>query len=336
MLDETGCLPWQIANKLGVSVEEIRPILNPEPPSYEFDGFCGNEFAQLYGNAVTENIAWHLANSYWKAQYRAHQEGFRRIVPRLEMCEARERQRVKQLDHADFRLMQLVEGNAKTDSDRRVWPLAVGCCVTDDMREALGIAPAPFSIELVRGLFCGMVPNCPAVPDRGPVRSMTTPMLAAALDYAAIGLSVIPIRPNSKAAAVHWKPYQQQRADESQLRQWFGNDGDRGIGVVLGQVSGGTCCRDFDVRASYERWAAEQRILAATLPTATTARGQHVYFRSHFHGFVDLGDGEYRGDGHYCLLPPSRHPDGAVHLAHSARRRDSRGCRHQGGRVFTP
>ncbi len=140
MLDETGCLPWQIANKLGVSVEEIRPILNPEPPSYEFDGFCGNEFAQLYGNAVTENIAWHLANSYWKAQYRAHQEGFRRIVPRLEMCEARERQRVKQLDHADFRLMQLVEGNAKTDSDRRVWPLAVGCCVTDDMREALGIA----------------------------------------------------------------------------------------------------------------------------------------------------------------------------------------------------
>ena len=53
---------------------------------------------------------------------------------------------------------------------------------------------------------------------------------------------------------------------------------------------------------------------ANRLPTVVTPRGRHVYFRSDCHAFADLGDGEYRGDGHYCLLPPSRHPSGATYI----------------------
>jgi hypothetical protein len=52
------------------------------------------------------------------------------------------------------------------------------------------------------------------------------------------------------------------------------------------------------------------------LPTVATSRGRHVYFRAAVADlrFVDLPDGEYRGDsGHYCLLPPSRHPDGPTY-----------------------
>src|SRR5262249_55270629 len=72
-------------------------------------------------------------------------------------------------------------------------------------------------------------------------------------------------------------------------------------------------CRDFDRLGSYESWAAAHPDLAAALPTVATARGRHVYFRGP-EGFADLGDGEYRGDPrHYCVLPPSAHPDGAVY-----------------------
>jgi hypothetical protein len=38
-----------------------------------------------------------------------------------------------------------------------------------------------------------------------------------------------------------------------------------------------------------------------------------VYYRADDLVFRDFGDGEYRGEGHYCLLPPSRHPFGMIY-----------------------
>ena len=43
-----------------------------------------------------------------------------------------------------------------------------------------------------------------------------------------------------------------------------------------------------------------------------TARGRHVYFHSTYRRIKKMADGELRGAG-YCLLPPSRHPDGPVY-----------------------
>src|SRR5262249_9317220 len=106
-----------------------------------------------------------------------------------------------------------------------------------------------------------------------------------------------------------------QRAapDESALRQLFSRPGISGVAVVLGSASGGLVCRDFDQLIAYERWAATHRDLAAILPTVRTCRGTHLYFQGP-EGFADLGDGEYRGDSkHYCLLPPSQHPDGPLY-----------------------
>jgi len=134
-------------------------------------------------------------------------------------------------------------------------------------------------------------------------------LLDIALLYHQRGWSIIPIKAGTKEAACkRWKPFQSQRPDQKKLRRWF-TRGDCGLAVICGEVSGGLVCRDFDAMEGYERWKELYPDLAATLPTVATARGRHVYFRATEQTIVKLVDGELRGNG-YCLLPPSRHPDG--------------------------
>lgn len=152
---------------------------------------------------------------------------------------------------------------------------------------------------------------------------MRSRMLDFALHYHTRGWSVIAIKAGTKnEPRGKWKAFQTRPADELQLRKWFANGSPNNMAIVLGAVSGGLVCRDFDTMDAYERWAAAHPDLASTLPTVATSRGRHVYFRAGPADlrFVDLRtidppeDGEYRGDsGHYCLLPPSRHPDGPIY-----------------------
>lgn len=134
--------------------------------------------------------------------------------------------------------------------------------------------------------------------------------LTAALEYHRLGWSLLPIKAGTKKPAVRaWKSFQQAPADEVILRDWFDHRDDLGLAVICGPVSGGLTARDFDVSESFNRWATEHPELARTLPTVTTARGAHVYFRSELNRNVTYADGELRGNG-YCLLPPSVHPSG--------------------------
>lgn len=147
-------------------------------------------------------------------------------------------------------------------------------------------------------------------------------MLDEALKYYAMGWSIVPVRPGTKKPSLRsWKPYQKDRPSEKKLREWF-SKGDKGLAVVLGEVSGGFVCRDFDRMDSYEAWAKEYPTLAATLPTVATGRsggGRHVYCRVDLPevltmlkgaGSLKLGDGEFRVSDSICLLPPSVHPSG--------------------------
>jgi hypothetical protein len=146
-------------------------------------------------------------------------------------------------------------------------------------------------------------------------------LLDHALDYHRRGWCIIPIRAGSKAALCEWKPYQEQRPDEKQLRRWFGCDRGYGLAVVLGEVSGGLMCRDFDCMQAYSSWTGVHPELAARLPTARTHRGRHVYGRGDVAavraespsggGIITYNDGELRAGGCYCLVPPSRHPSGS-------------------------
>ena len=138
-----------------------------------------------------------------------------------------------------------------------------------------------------------------------------TPILKSAEYYAdRLGWCVIPIPHGQKKARIKWKRYQTERPDREQVRKWFGNGHPRNMAVVLGPVSGDLCCRDFDVAESYTAWAKAHPELADRLPTVKTAKGYHVYFRADRDGIKHLGDGEFRGGGGYCMLPPSAHPDG--------------------------
>jgi hypothetical protein len=136
-------------------------------------------------------------------------------------------------------------------------------------------------------------------------------LLQHALSYHRLGWSIIPCR--GKKPAVPWKSYQTAPADEETLHRLFGQCRPDGLAVILGPISGGLVCRDFDVEDSYLRWAACQRDLARLLPTAETQRGFHVYFRGPT-AYAQLDDGEYRGDSaHYCVVPPSQHPSGSIY-----------------------
>ena len=137
-------------------------------------------------------------------------------------------------------------------------------------------------------------------------------LLRQALQYHQLGWSIIPIPYRRKAAQVKWSKYQQTRADEKQLRKWFAKD-NRNIAVVLGSVSGNLACRDFDTMAEHELWAKNHPELARLLPTVKTAKGMHVYFKGPVHGIRRVPNGELRGAGGYCLLPPSVHPSGATY-----------------------
>jgi hypothetical protein len=128
-----------------------------------------------------------------------------------------------------------------------------------------------------------------------------------------LGWNVIPIAANKKPS-IRWKRWQTERQSLGDVHRMFEAarcKAAMAFAVIFGRVSGGLGCRDFDTVPSYERWRNEFPALAYELPTARTHRGFHVYCRSTKPGYIDLGDGEWRADGgHYCVCPPSLHPEG--------------------------
>ena len=148
--------------------------------------------------------------------------------------------------------------------------------------------------------------------------------LSAALEYLGRGWSTIPIEPGTKAPpkGFKWAQFQKRLPTADELKAWFGNR-TQYVAIVLGEVSGGLVCRDFDTAEGYPQWAAAHPELAAILPTVRTVKGYHVYCRgdialirggSRERGEIRfLGDGELRGGKGYCLAPPSVHPDGPVY-----------------------
>ncbi|WP_172384774.1 phage/plasmid primase, P4 family [Streptomyces sp. MNP-20] len=88
---------------------------------------------------------------------------------------------------------------------------------------------------------------------------MSTPQdtLNAALAWHTAGASVVrACTTGSKAPLGQWKPYQEERPDESLLHAWF-DGGHPGLGVVLGEVSGGLEMIEFEGRAVDEGLPAE-------------------------------------------------------------------------------
>lgn len=141
-------------------------------------------------------------------------------------------------------------------------------------------------------------------------------MLNEALRLLGLGFNVIPVHARTKRGArVRWRPYQEQRVTEEELRQWFADWTD-GLAIVTGQVSG-CVVLDMDnkpdangeqaLRSLYD-WEPEGPLVR------TGGGGLHAYYR-HPGGVVGNRAGiepgvDFRGDGGFVYAPPSPHPSG--------------------------
>jgi hypothetical protein len=134
--------------------------------------------------------------------------------------------------------------------------------------------------------------------------------LSAANDYIARGLSVIPLKPNSKELAVRdvrlreWKP-----APEEVMGYWRDNP-NYGVGIVCGKVSG-IVMLDIDDEEKFVVALKEMVEKLPVTPTVRTRKGWHLYFRYPANRIVERKDrlndwgAELRGDGCYVVAPPT-------------------------------
>ena len=124
-----------------------------------------------------------------------------------------------------------------------------------------------------------------------------------ALEYYSQGWSIIPIIAGSKKPAIRsWKPYQTKRADEKQLRKWFGNGKYTSLAVVCGAVSGGLAVLDLDSEQRCQWWYEKH---AEVLPTVKTKKGLHFFFRAEPFRKRQGNEVDLLCEGAYAILPPS-------------------------------
>jgi len=136
-------------------------------------------------------------------------------------------------------------------------------------------------------------------------------LVMAALIYADLGWSVIPIQPDKKAPCIKWKSFQNERATKEQVRTWWKRYPEARIGVVTGKISD-LVVVDFDSQEA--RPSLENAV--GKLPVSImqkTGRGFHAFFKypvekngfktcSNYNGLkgVDL-----KADGGYIIVAPS-------------------------------
>ena len=128
-----------------------------------------------------------------------------------------------------------------------------------------------------------------------------------AVEYGALGYSVIPIKAGDKRPALaEWASYQKKAADDEQLMEWF-SDKNKNIGIVTGKISGITVV-DIDMKQ-------EPTTPLDTFPETYTVRtpsgGYHLYYQ--YSPNVGTSAGQYvqyphvdiRNDGGFVVAPPS-------------------------------
>jgi len=136
-------------------------------------------------------------------------------------------------------------------------------------------------------------------------------VLSDARFYRERGLSIVPIRAGTKAAAVDWKEFQERLPTDEEIERWWAETR-HGIAIICGRVSG-VIAVDCD---SPEK----SRQLHARLPktdamTRSSPGKGHLYYRIaegvviptriRLAGMlVDL-----KAEGSYCLAAHSIHPD---------------------------
>ncbi len=154
---------------------------------------------------------------------------------------------------------------------------------------------------------------------------MSETILESALEYLDRGWSIIPIRPDTKRPALKWTEFQTRQPTEEEVERWWTQWPDYGIALVTGELSG-VVVVDCDNEESIK---AAQDAEMFTPVKVKTKRGLHLYFEHPRDGkrrgpragvnsrgtdWPQINGLDFRGDGSYALLPPSKnyswmHPD---------------------------
>jgi Bifunctional DNA primase/polymerase, N-terminal len=141
--------------------------------------------------------------------------------------------------------------------------------------------------------------------------------LAVALDYAARGFQVFPLKPRSKEPATRRGLYE-ATSNTATLRRYFTGAHPYNIAIRTG-VPSNVFVLDVDGEQGLNSLAGlvEQHGLLPPTLTSTTGKGRHYWFvaRSPMPCSVGkIAPGiDIRGDGGYVVVPPSIHPNGAVY-----------------------
>jgi hypothetical protein len=144
-------------------------------------------------------------------------------------------------------------------------------------------------------------------------------LLDAALEYLDRGWCVIPIRPETKRPPIKWLEYQRRLPTEEEITRWWTDWPECDVAIVTGAISGHVvvdCDNEDALHAAYDAGMRSP-------VRVRTKRGTHLYFRHPMDGvrrgpragcnvravgadWPRINGLDFRGDGSYALLPPSR------------------------------
>jgi hypothetical protein len=143
--------------------------------------------------------------------------------------------------------------------------------------------------------------------------------LAAALEYAQRGYSVIPINTASnggKAPLVPWQEFQKRRATEAEIRNWWDLFPDANVGIVTGAISG-LIVVDADGADGETSLVRLLRSEDQQTLIAKTGKGLHLIYAhpgGQITNRVKVRPGlDVRGDGGFIVAPPSQHENGEAY-----------------------
>ena len=154
---------------------------------------------------------------------------------------------------------------------------------------------------------------------------MTNWILEAALDYAAAGFAVIPVKRSDKAP---YTPHGLKDAskDPDIISGWWKQWPDANVAIACGAVSNNIVVIDVDNKPdqgkngmrSIDIWQAEHGDFPETVVAHTGSGGKHYYFRVQdpkaFKNRVDaIPAVDIRGDGAYVVAYPSEHENGKMY-----------------------
>lgn len=140
-------------------------------------------------------------------------------------------------------------------------------------------------------------------------------LLEAALRYAELGLSVLPLKKDKTPYLGSWKKLQTTPANAFEINQWWDRWPDANIGIATGKLSG-LFVIDFDSDEALAAWQAKYEEMPPGLFYSTGKGTQYWFkFESYNQGnkAAILEHVDLRGEGGYVMVPPSIHPNGRTY-----------------------